>query len=79
MPVRGVFLIQDTHNRDTEAMQLKLDELIRATRGAHNAVLDLEELEPGNLDAFRTRDQALARAARADLRHGFRDTGTPDP
>ncbi len=48
-----VFLIQNTQNRDTEAIQVKLDELIRATRGAHNALMDLEELEEGNLDEYR--------------------------
>ena len=74
-----VFLIQNTQNRDTEAIQVKLDELIRATNGAHNALLDLEELEEENLDAFRTKYQALARAARAELSRGVQDTGTPEP
>ena len=74
-----VFLIQNTQNRDTEAIQVKLDELIRATQGAHNALLDLEELEEENLDAFRTKYQALARAARAELSRGVQDTGTPEP
>ena len=74
-----VFLIQNTQNRDTEAIQVKLDELIRATKGAHNALLDLEELEQENLDAFRTRYQALAAAARAELSRGMDDTGTPEP
>ena len=74
-----VFLIQNTQNRDTEAIQVKLDELIRATKGAHNALLDLEELEQENLDAFRSRYQALAAAARAELDRGMDDTGTPEP
>jgi len=74
-----VFLIQNTQNRDTEAIQVKLDELIRATQGAHNALLDLEELEEENLDAFRSKYQALASAARAELRRGVQDTGTPEP
>ena len=74
-----VFLIQNTQNRDTEAIQVKLDELIRATRGAHNALLDLEELEEEALDAFRRRYQALASAARAELASGADDTGTPEP
>jgi len=74
-----VFLIQNTQNRDSEAIQVKLDELIRATTGAHNVLLDLEELEEGKLDAFRARYQALAAAARADLERGSQDTGTPEP
>ncbi len=74
-----VFLIQNTQNRDTEAIQVKLDELIRATMGAHNALLDLEELEEDTLNAFRTKYQALASAARAELVRGVQDTGTPEP
>jgi low affinity Fe/Cu permease len=73
-----VFLIQNTQNRDTEAIQVKLDELIRATKGAHNALLDLEELEEETLDAFRAKYQALASAARAKLDLGVEDTGTPE-
>jgi low affinity Fe/Cu permease len=74
-----VFLIQNTQNRDTEAIQLKLDELIRATSGAHNALLDLEELEQENLDEFKTKYQALAASARKNLGLGSPDTGTPEP
>ena len=73
-----VFLIQNSQNRDTEAIHLKLDELIRATRGAHNALLDLEELEERELDAFRRRYIALARAARECGDGGEQDRGTPD-
>ena len=74
-----VFLIQNTQNRDTEALQIKLDELIRATHGAHNALLDLEELEDEALEGFRARYVALACAAREALeRSGGRDVGTPE-
>jgi low affinity Fe/Cu permease len=73
-----VFVIQNTQNRDTEAIQLKLDELIRATQGAHNALLDLEELEEESLQAFRRRYQALASTARQELSRGAPDTGTPE-
>ncbi len=72
-----VFLIQNTQNRDTEAIQIKLDELIRSTTGAHNALLDLEELEQESLDGFRDRYQALARKARSKL-GTTADTDTPE-
>ncbi len=73
-----VFLIQNTQNRDTEAIQVKLDELIRVTQGAHNALLDLEELEEENLDAFKRKYQDLAALARKQLDSGSSDTDTPD-
>jgi len=69
-----VFLIQNTQNRDTEAMQLKLDELIRATKGAHNSLLDLEELEDEALAEFRAQYEALAEAARKKSRGPQSDT-----
>jgi low affinity Fe/Cu permease len=73
-----VFLIQNTQNRDSHAVQLKLDELIRAVSGAHNAFLDLEELEEADLERFRTRYEELARAAREALERGELDTDTPE-
>jgi|JI6StandDraft_1071083.scaffolds.fasta_scaffold114845_1 low affinity Fe/Cu permease len=73
-----VFLIQNTQNRDTVAMQLKLDELIRATKGAHLSLLDLEELEEKELAAFVKQYEALASMARAQLQSGKSDTGTPE-
>lgn len=74
-----VFIIQSTQNRDTGAIQIKLDELIRATQGAHNALLDLEELEDRELNKFRLRYEALAAAARLELEQGRQDTGSPEP
>jgi low affinity Fe/Cu permease len=73
-----VFLIQNTQNRDGGAIQLKLDELIRATQGAHNAVLDLEELTQEDLEKFGKLYRKLATEARNDVRKGWTDTGTPD-
>src|SRR5712675_1930157 len=55
-----VFLIQNTQNRDAIAMHLKIDELIRATSGAHNALLDMEELSEQDLITIRERYEALA-------------------
>lgn len=73
-----VFLIQNTQNRDSEAMQVKLDELIRAMTGAHNALLDLEELEERDLDRIRANYERLAQQARARLGEGQIDTDCPD-
>lgn len=73
-----VFLIQNTQNRDTEALQVKLDELIRVTEGAHLVLLDLEELDDKQLDKVRDTYEKLAAKARADIKRGADDTGTPD-
>src|SRR5574341_619164 len=73
-----VFLIQNTQNRESEAMQLKLDELIRAVRGAHNAFLDLEELTEEDLDRIKKRYEQLAEQSRENLKKGLMDTGTPN-
>jgi len=72
-----VFLIQNTQNRDTHALQLKIDELIRATKGAHNALMNLEELTDEEILALRRRYRELAEEAREQLRTGGRDTGRP--
>ena len=73
-----VFLIQSTQNRDAEAVQCKLDELLRATSGAHNALLDLEELEEHELDDIRRSYTRLAERARAGVQRGEADTGVPE-
>ncbi len=73
-----VFLIQSTQNRDAQAVQVKLDELIRVTKGAHTALLDLEELEEADLDRIRAGYAALAEQARAGLHQGVPDTGSPE-
>ena len=72
-----VFLIQNKQIRDRVAMQLKLDELIRATQGAHNAFPDLEELTEDELEQIRSVYEILARNAKEDLKKGLLDTGTP--
>lgn len=73
-----VFLIQNSQNRDSRALQIKLDELIRATRGAHNKLLDLEELEESDLKAFQDRYEDLARRARECGSQDEEDIGSPE-
>jgi len=73
-----VFVIQNTQNRDTEAIQIKLDELIRSTQGAHNALLDLEEMDEEMLDRFRDQYEKLALNSRRAIRNGGVDIGTPE-
>jgi low affinity Fe/Cu permease len=73
-----VFLIQNTQNRDSAAVHLKLDELVRCVNGAHNALLDLEELTENDLERLRARYESLGRAARAELQRGVLDTDIPD-
>jgi len=73
-----VFLIQNTQNRDSEAVQIKLDELLRATEGCHNAVLDIEELSVEELDEMKYAYKELARQAIEDSRNGKSDCGVPE-
>ena len=73
-----VFLIQSTQNRDAEALQVKLDELLRVTAGAHNALLDLEELEEHELDRIRGRYMKLAQRARGHLESSEADPRAAD-
>jgi low affinity Fe/Cu permease len=63
-----VFLIQNAQNRDSTAVQLKLDELIRAHHTAHNSLIDLEELETHELEIIRNKFEELASDARRHLR-----------
>jgi low affinity Fe/Cu permease len=64
-----VFLIQNSQNRDTRAMHLKLDELIRSNDVANTAMLDLEELSEAELDEIRDEYEKLAKDARHEMRH----------
>ena len=61
-----IFLIRNAQNRESEAVQLKLDELIRATKAAHNSLLDIEELSEEDLDRIKARFERLARKARQE-------------
>lgn len=69
-----VFLIQNTQNRDGEAIQIKLDELIRSHKGAHNSLLDLEELTEDQLSEIKKKYEKLAKAGHFELENGKKDT-----
>lgn len=73
-----VFLIQNTQGRIRAALQLKLDELIRSTSGAHNVMLTLEDMSLEEIETFRAHYEKLATTAREKLRRGQADTGTPE-
>ena len=73
-----VFLMQNTQYRDSEAIQIKLDELIRVIEGAHNILLALEELDENDLDRIKAEYEKLAEKARKDLKKGKGDTGVPE-
>lgn len=73
-----VFLIQNSQNRDGMAVQIKLDELVRAMEGAHNVLLDLEELDDEALDRHRARYRKLAAEAREKRERGEEDMDASD-
>ena len=73
-----VFLIQSTQNRDTEALQIKLDELLRVTPGAHNVLMNLEELEEPELERIRAVYVKLAEKARRGAEGGRSAEGVPE-
>ncbi len=72
-----LFIIQNSQNRHTIAIQLKLDEIIRATKGAHNEMMDIEKLTDENLAAIQKKYGLLAQQTKDDLQQGKRDTHTP--
>jgi low affinity Fe/Cu permease len=73
-----VFLIQSTQNRDAEAVQIKLDELLRISPGAHNVLMNLEELEEHELERIREVYVKLALKARQGVEGGRSDEGVPE-
>lgn len=72
-----VFLIQNTQNRDTAAIHLKLDELIRAVDGARNSAIDLEDKSEEEL--LKAREEFVKLAEKAHEELGERGVDLPDP
>ena len=73
-----LFIIQNSQNRHTIAIQLKLDEIIRATKGAHNEMMDIEKLTDEDLARIQKKYGLLAEKTKEDLKKGMIDTHTPD-
>jgi low affinity Fe/Cu permease len=71
-----VFLIQNTQNRDAKAVHLKLDEMIRALKGARNQLVDLEDLSDEDLKKLEEQFQRLRKKAERDGTH-FRKVNSP--
>jgi low affinity Fe/Cu permease len=72
-----LFIIQNSQNRHTIAIQLKLDEIIRATKGAHNEMMDIEKLTDEDLMRIQKKYGLLAEKTKEDLKQGKIDTHTP--
>jgi low affinity Fe/Cu permease len=73
-----LFIIQNSQNRHTIAIQLKLDEIIRATQGAHNEMMDIEKLTDEDLEKIQKKYGLLAEKIKDDLKKGKLDTHTPE-
>jgi len=73
-----LFIIQNSQNRHTIAIQLKLDEIIRATKGAHNEMMDIEKLTDEDLEKIQKKYGLLAEKTKDDLAKGKQDTHTPE-
>jgi low affinity Fe/Cu permease len=73
-----LFIIQNSQNRHTIAIQLKLDEIIRATKGAHNEMMDIEKLTDEDLARIQKKYGLLAEKTKEELKKGKHDTHTPE-
>jgi len=73
-----IFLVRNAQNREREAVQLKLDELIRATKQARNTLLDIEELSEADLDRIKARFEQLAQKAREETSAGRTEFTRPE-
>ena len=73
-----LFIIQNSQTRHTVAIQLKLDEIIRATKGAHNEMMDIEKLTDEDLERIQKKYGLMAEKTKKDLENGKLDTHTHD-